>query len=231
MATYNGERYICDQLESILRQLDKDDEVIISDDASIDKTVDFIESFNDKRIKLLRNDTFRSPVKNFENALRHSTGDIIFLSDQDDIWQENKVKVMSQILNKYDLVVSDCKVINGNGTVVNDSFFEMRKSRKGLLKNIYKNSFLGCCMAFNRRILDKSLPFPSNIPMHDMWIGLIAELFGRTYFIEDKLIYYRRHSSNATSQKRSSIGQVINWRFNLSVSLIKKLLVRRTIKI
>ncbi len=199
IATYNGEKYIYQQLESILKQLKNNDEVIISDDSSTDRTPQIISDFKDDRIKIYPNNTFYSPIFNFENALNKASGDLIFLSDQDDIWEGNKVELISQLLQKYDLVVSDCSIIDGEGKVTVDSFFKIRKSGKGLFKNLYKNTYLGCCMAFNQKILKKAMPFPKSLPMHDMWIGLVCDLYGKSFFCDAKLIKYRRHSGNATA--------------------------------
>lgn len=100
MTTYNGEKYISVQLDSILKQLSENDEVIISDDSSTDRTVDVIKNFKDKRIKLYEDNHFHSPIFNFENALEKASGDIIFLSDQDDVWLDNKVKIMTGLDRK-----------------------------------------------------------------------------------------------------------------------------------
>jgi glycosyltransferase involved in cell wall biosynthesis len=196
MATYNGERFIYKQIHSILKQLNKDDEIIVSDDSSTDKTLEIILSFNDPRIKIFQDQKFRSPIFNFENALKYSKGNIIFLSDQDDIWADTKVKTTLQYLNNYDSVVSDCNIIDDNGLETHSSFYELNGSKSGLINNYIKNSYLGCCMAFKRSILDASLPFPKNIAMHDIWIGIISELLGNPIFIADKLISHRRHSLN-----------------------------------
>ena len=94
IATFNGEKFIKEQLDSILCQLGVDDEIIISDDSSVDQTISIIESYKDKRIKIFVNQKFSSPIYNFENAIMKSRGDFIFLSDQDDIWQSDKVEKM-----------------------------------------------------------------------------------------------------------------------------------------
>lgn len=198
MATYNGEKYIKEQLASILPQLQENDEVVISDDSSTDKTIEIIESFNDKRIILIKEQKFKSPIFNFENSLKNSTGDVIFLSDQDDVWMNNKVSVLLKYLNDFDLVLSDAFIVDENLNIISDSFYLINGSKKGFLKNIIKNSYLGCAMAFNRKILDKSLPFPKKIPMHDWWLGLIGEKYGKIFFVKEKLIKYRRHGGNAS---------------------------------
>jgi glycosyltransferase involved in cell wall biosynthesis len=233
IATYNGEKYIHQQLGSILGQIGESDEIIISDDSSSDRTVEIIKTFDDKRIRLLENNRFHSPAYNFENALENVTGDIIFLSDQDDIWLENKVKIMKGLLQKYELVVSDCIVINENEDILQESFFKIRGSKKGFLNNLVKNSYMGCCMAFNRRILDIALPFPDNLPMHDMWIGMIGELYGKTYFCDQRLVKYRRHehsTSPTCGPSPYTIIDKISFRTTLLLGIIARLLERRTNK-
>lgn len=198
MATYNGEKYIKEQLESILCQLGENDEVIISDDGSTDNTKSIIESFKDKRIKFFTNNGVKGVVSNFENSLNKSSGDYIFLADQDDVWNKGKVdKVMCE-LQKYDLVLTDAYVVDSEGSIINNSFFELNGSQKGFFKNIIKNSYLGCAMAFNRKTLEACLPLPSNIPMHDWWIGLVAETHGRVVHLDEKFINHRRHSNNTS---------------------------------
>ena len=222
IAICNGEPYIKDQLSSIFPQLCSEDEIIISDDKSTDNTVDIIKGFNDRRIRLYINQ-FQNPILNFEFALSKCNGDLIFLSDQDDLWNTNKVKIVSELLKEYDLVVTDCEVVDENGLTIHDSFFKLRNSNNGLIKNFIKNSYLGCCMAMKRRILEKALPFPKSIPMHDIWIGMIAELYGTTYFCNQKLVQYRRHGNNKTCTAEKScysLHKRIVWRLNLGISLL-----------
>jgi len=194
--TYNGEKYLEKQLNSILAQLSSNDEVIISDDSSTDNTISIIERYNDKRINLLKDNTFKSPIFNLENALMHAKGDYIFLSDQDDIWMPDKVQVCLSRIKGYDVVVSDCILIDANDKKISDSFYEINNSKTGFVNNFIKNSYLGCCLVFNRGILNYVLPFPKGIAMHDIWIGLITEIIGKPRFISEKLIMYRRHGEN-----------------------------------
>ena len=107
MATFNGEKYIKEQIQSILNQLSLDDEVIISDDGSSDKTLEVINHINDKRIKVFTNTHKHGFTHNFENALNHANGEYIFLSDQDDIWAEEKVNKVMESLIYNDLVIHD----------------------------------------------------------------------------------------------------------------------------
>jgi len=199
MATYNGKEYIFNQIKSILDQLSTDDEVIISDDHSTDSTIDILKSFNDARIKIFTNEHKKGPVGNFENALSKASGDIIFLADQDDEWFSNKIETHLSLHQKYyDLVISDAIVTDEDGNVIFDSFFEGRGSKSGILNTLIKNSYIGCCMSFNKKILDYALPFPTYIHMHDWWIGLIAEVKGKVFFCDKKLMNYVRHNNNAS---------------------------------
>lgn len=206
-------------------QLSDMDEIIISDDSSTDKTIEIIESFNDDRIILYKHQTFQSHVYNFENALKKSKGDYIFLADQDDIWLPGKVNKMLTLLKDNDLVLSDALVVNENEEILFDSFFLFNHSKKGLIKNLYKNSYLGCCMAFNRKILNLSLPFPKDINMHDWWIGLIAEIYGSVHFTHDKLIKYRRHDNTLTPVDRKSNNPLLR-KIGFRIAIIKGLFLK-----
>ncbi len=228
MPTYNGELYIKDQLDSILMQLEENDEVIISDDSSTDSTIDIIKSINDKRIMLPENNKFFSPIFNLENALLKASGDYIFLSDQDDIWMEDKVKSFIVELENYDLIISDATIVNENMNIIQDSFFGKKKPNKNYIKNLIKNPYLGCCMAFRKDLLSKVLPFPSRIAMHDIWIGWIAELSGNTYFLDKKLLYYRRHGNNASATSEKSNRKIID-RVLYRLNLLKLLFIRLNI--
>ncbi|MBL6449792.1 glycosyltransferase family 2 protein [Fulvivirga sp. 29W222] len=223
IATHNGEKYIREQIDSILPQLSVHDEIIVSDDGSTDTTISILLSYRDKRIKIVECSWANSPIKNFENALNYCSGDIIFLSDQDDIWLAGKAKTMIQALETNDLVMSDCYVVNEKLQPLHQSLFFINKARTGFWKNLWKNSYTGCCMAFSRKVLNKTLPFPKDIPMHDQWIGLVGELFFRTTIINKKLTLYRRHDSTATRTGYKSSYDLISkikFRFKLLKNLI-----------
>lgn len=219
IATYNGENYIYQQLESILKQIGDSDEVIISDDTSTDRTLDIVTSFDDKRIKIFRNQKFKSPIFNFENALNHAKGSIIFLSDQDDIWHENKVERMINALDEADMAVCDCVFIDDSGDVIVESYFELVKSSSGVIRNLRKNTYFGCCMAFKKDILKKALPFPKDIPMHDIWLGFVSDMFFKTVFLNEKLTYYRKHNNNASiaSDVVSNLSLVTKLKFRVNI--------------
>jgi glycosyltransferase involved in cell wall biosynthesis len=129
MATYNGCEYVKDQISSILVQLRADDELIIVDDKSTDITLQILDEFNDSRIKIIKNEINLGVIKNFEKAINNASGNLIFLSDQDDVWLPNKVEKILQVFQKYPditLILSDAQIIDSEGQITADSFFKIR---------------------------------------------------------------------------------------------------------
>lgn len=204
IATYNGEKYILEQVESILSQLDKSDEIIISDDGSKDETLKILSNIGDERVKIFHNKGKHGVVPNFENALNHSTGDVIFLSDQDDTWLAGKVEACINALSDCDLVIHNAKVNYVEGNYKDNDYYHIRHSGPGYLYNLWKNTYLGCCMAFKKEVKSYILPFPKHILWHDMWIALMVELKGKTKFIDGIYLNYRRHGDNASDSSEKS---------------------------
>jgi glycosyltransferase involved in cell wall biosynthesis len=223
LATYNGEKYITEQLNSILPQLTEGDEIVISDDGSTDKTLEIIAGFCSARINVYSNPK-KGVISNFENAISHATGDVIFLCDQDDVWCPDKIAVCLSYFSSPDvkLVVSDAYITDSALNIIDDSFYKLMNSGGGFAKNFIKNTFLGCCMAFRNELKNIILPFPEKIPMHDSWIGLLTQLNGKTLFIPEKLVYYRRHDQNTTVLKRNSVLKSLSWRRALLIELIMR---------
>lgn len=225
IATFNGEKYIKRQLSSILSQLSADDEVIIADDSSSDNTLDVVRSFDDPRVHIIDGANRNSPIWNFERALSRASGNYIYLSDQDDEWLPNKVEVTQHYLQHYDCVVSDNVSVKRDGSIISSSFYELNKTKSGKYYNLFvKNGYLGCCMAFKRNVLETSLPFPSNIPMHDIWIGNVAAFKYNVKFIPEKLIRFCRHGDNAsTTASKSGYGlwSRFLFRWNVLCDLLK----------
>ncbi|MBR4397605.1 MAG: glycosyltransferase family 2 protein [Fibrobacter sp.] len=229
MATYNGGKFIREQLESILSQLPAgaDAEIVIADDGSTDETLSVAQSFGDSRIRVLPAEKHLGVIYNYERALQASKGEIIFLADQDDIWLPGKVERVLAALNDVDLVTHDAWMLRPSKS--SDSSWarvgklsDIRAYKSGVVANWWKNSFTGCCMAFRRNVLDKALPFPKNLPMHDQWLGLVAEKNFKVKSIDEPLVEYRQHSSNATHIGNSPAGvlQKIKWRLNLLKAII-----------
>lgn len=213
LATYNGEKYVNLLLDSLLNQTYKEWQLLIRDDGSKDGTQKIIENYKkkDKRIKILKDELGNlGVVKNFEILLKNSEKNYIVLCDQDDVWEKKKLEIMFQNLQKYDLVIHDATIINefekssGNLSAYVDY-------KRGRIKRFFKPNYIGCCMAFRKKILKKALPFPIGIA-HDTWIGLICNFYYKTIFINEKLIKYRRHSnnvSNVASQNKIRIKEKI----------------------
>lgn len=212
VAAFNGEKYIEEQILSVLRNLDSQDEIIISDDGSSDRTRRIVDDLaeKDRRIRIIDGPR-KGLIKNFENAIVHSKGDIIFLCDQDDVWKDNKVKTVLDIFENTDctLVMHDACIVDSNLRISGCSFFEFKKCKKGYWRNLIKNSYIGCCMAFKRSILDYAIPFPDNIPMHDQWIGLLSERVGKVEFCNEQLLLYRRHSNNASEMTHLPLDEMV----------------------
>lgn len=228
MAYYNGGTYIEEQMESILSQIGRQDEVILSVDGASDGSESILLDMakKDSRIRVVKGPG-KGVVKNFENAIRHCTGEIIYLSDQDDIWKPDKVKRVNAAFadSEVKAVLHDAEIVDENGKATGaESLFALRKSRAGLLKNLIKNSYVGCCMAFRRELIPVICPIPKEMYMHDYWIGTAAEYMGQVCFLKDKLIGYRRHSSNVTQMTHGSIGFMIKKRIDIlrCLGLLKK---------
>ncbi|MBN2615550.1 MAG: glycosyltransferase family 2 protein [Bacteroidales bacterium] len=199
MSTYNGEKYLKRQMDTILQELGPEDELIVSDDSSVDGTVEIIQSYKDKRIRFFGNNTFKSPVYNSEFALKQAKGEFIFLADQDDVWLPGRVHKVKEHLLENDLVVCNAHIVDQEEKILHESYFQWKGSRQGFWKNWKKNSYMGCSMALNRKMLQAALPFPRKLIMHDVWIGLLAESLGKVYFLDEKLMLYRRHADNVTA--------------------------------
>ncbi|OAN13544.1 hypothetical protein A3K86_13225 [Photobacterium jeanii] len=229
LATFNGEKYIFEQLNSILDQIGPYDEVIISDDNSTDRTIDIIHGFNDSRVKVYFNNNDKEKRaliynnvyyvnRNFSNALEHASGDIIFLSDQDDIWLDGKVRANIEALKKADLVVSNCLIFDDLDKNPSESYFDIIRPSFNFYRTIYKSSFHGCCMAFRKEVLETALPLPNSFIGHDTWIGLVASKFYTVSFLFKPLVMYRRHElAVTTSSKRSTrpLWNKLLYRINL----------------
>ena len=216
IAAYNGEKYIMEQLRSVLCQLNEDDEVVISDDNPSGSTYPAIENLlkTDKRIKYIEGPR-KGVIKNFENAIKTAKGDYIFLCDQDDVWLDGKVEAVKKELEGGALVVMhDAFVTDSELNIKEESFFASHGTETGYVKNIIRNSYIGCCMAFSADLKPHILPFPENLPMHDQWIGLIGEKTGKVSLINKQYIYYRRHDGAVTGGA-TSLMQKIKWRFSI----------------
>jgi glycosyltransferase involved in cell wall biosynthesis len=226
MAVYNGSRYLAQQIESILEQLTPEDELLIVDDASRDDSVAVARAFDAPQIRIVANSTNSGVLKTFELGLRLARHDIIFLSDQDDIWLPGRREAFVEAFARDPralIVISDVKVVDSNLQLVAESFQATRGGFKGgLVDTIWKNRYLGCAMALRRELLQHALPIPATVPMHDMWLGAICQAIGRAVYLPRAYLLYRRHGKNASPSVHQSLPVMLRWRMALTVAFLRR---------
>jgi glycosyltransferase involved in cell wall biosynthesis len=225
LASFNGEKYIQEQLNSILQELHFNDEFIITDDGSTDGTVAMIDKFRnvDSRIVLLQGPG-KGFVKNFEFGVKQVTKEIIILADQDDIWlpgrRDEVVKEFAK--NHADLVLVSGKLVDENLNPIEDGN-DRFEFKSGFWQNFWKNRFTGNFMAFKSDFRSEFLPFPRKLDYHDSWIGLMACLEKKKIiYIDKKFILFRRHDK-VQSGKRRNIFKIMWSR----IVLLSNLMLRK----
>lgn len=207
LATYNGEKYIEEQLKSIYNQTIKPDEIIISDDNSNDKTIKIInetKKFTNIKHEVIENKNRTGYSLNFNRALQSVNGDVIFLCDQDDFWFENKIEY---VLNQFKENTNIWVVMN-NAMFTDESLNQLGTTKLDEHKRYDRklNGYhIGCCAAVRKELLDYCLPIPSNKVGHDNWIISIAEGLGKRKIINSVLQYYRRHGNNQSNTFHNGI--------------------------
>lgn len=207
MATYNGEKYLRKQLDSILAQSYQQFELIVVDDASMDGTLSILEEYAalDDRIHVFPSEKNLGLVSNFERGLRLAKGDFIALSDQDDIFRKDKFELLLNAFKGHpscDLAVSDLSLIDGADAEFASSMWRYQKLKpqqgKPFCRLLYLNFVTGCAMMFRRRLLKFALPFPPACLVHDWWLAVVAASSkgGGICLINEPLTAYRQHRSN-----------------------------------
>jgi glycosyltransferase involved in cell wall biosynthesis len=232
MCTFNGERFVGAQLESILNQTRPPDEIIICDDASKDATVDLMRKIaakSDTRVHIIENKENLGYLENFESAIKRTTGDVIFLSDQDDVWFPDKVATMivpfSQnpdvVLTYSDALLTDAE-LRPSGATVFGRRKGMQLQKTPTVRQLGRAvGFNGPAVAFHSRLKPFVIPLSplSNQWGHDHWIGFIAYAVGDTRVVDRPLLYYRRHGKNVGGDAELDGGLRHQWQ------VIKKLRV------
>jgi len=230
LATCQGERFIGEQLDSILSQLAPEDEVIVSDDASTDRTLEVITGRRDPRVRVLAHDTRVGYVRNFQRAIQESRGEIVFFSDQDDVWLPGKVITLEAALRNSRCVASDAIVVDDRLQTLHRSYFEWRGTRGFSGLSIYlKPPIVGATLACRREYLQTLLPFPPGVP-HDFWITCNAACDGALAVVRTPLILYRRHTNalsvSATSRRRG-MKTIAGERIRLLGAMLRHRLTQR----
>lgn len=206
LASYQGERFIGEQLDSVLPQLAQEDEVVVSDDYSTDRTCEVIARRGDARIRVLANPTRVGYIANFQRAIAGCRGDTVFFCDQDDIWLPNKVEMLDAALRTAGCAASDAIVVDDRLETLHRSYFELRGARNFSRLSLYwKPSIIGATVACRKDYLETLLPFPRGVP-HDYWLTFNAACDNTLAVLRIPLILYRRHTNafsvTATGQRR-----------------------------
>jgi glycosyltransferase involved in cell wall biosynthesis len=208
MATYCGAAYVEEQLASILDQLHETDEVVVVDDASTDATADVVAAIEDPRIRLVRSAENRGYVRTFEAAIRASSGDVVLLSDQDDVWLPCHVDVLVDALAEHRVAASNLRVL-GTGAGLQGpsgrSGWELRAGDQDRpLANLVgvlagQRPYYGCAMAVRRDALDLALPFPPWLTeSHDLWLAIYGNLARSIAHVQEPTVLRRLHADNQT---------------------------------
>lgn len=217
LCTYNGSKYILEQLNSIAAQKYLPNELVVCDDDSIDDTIAIVERFANSvpfPVRIYRNEIRLGVIHNFEKAVKLCTGNYIALCDQDDIWLPNKLADSMEVLLEVEkglgkhvplLVQSDLHVVDKNLNIIHSSFFSMQKihfTNKNQLKILITQNFVtGCTVVMNRSLAISALPFPKDVLMHDWWFALVASSVGKILLAPQTNILYRQHGSNQVGAK------------------------------
>lgn len=219
LATYNGEKYIKEQIDSILNQSYKNIRLIISDDCSKDKTQEILKEYEkkDNRIELHIQEKNLGVVKNIEFLLKQVKNKYYMLSDQDDVWLPEKIEKSLETLlkNNVDLVFGDLEVVNQDLKTMYPSFGDFMLLNKKIHKyinsnrlNYIYNCVTGCTILAKKETIQKILPLPkkSKYLIHDHWIGLMTSIYGKVAYMPEKYIKYRQHGNNQVGTDKISHG-------------------------
>ena len=219
LATYNGEKYLEELINSIVNQTYSNWYLIIRDDGSNDNTINIITDYCEKypdKITIVK-DSYKNlgVIKNFSALINYSQSKYIMFSDQDDIWLPNKIELSINKIKSYDntyplLIHTDLKVVDENLNIISDSFWKYKninpKDGLQLGNSLCQNSVTGCTVIINKALKELITSIPEQVIMHDWWISIVALIFGKVYYITETTILYRQHSNN-------TLGAGINFSF------------------
>lgn len=214
MATYNGEKYLKEQLESIYAQTYKNIEVIVTDDCSSDKTVEILGQYSKSHgLKYVVGEQNIGFVKNFEKAIGLCTGEYIALADQDDIWEKDKLELLLNEIGTNLLIHSDCSIIDGEGNTIQIDWKKELGYRIKMEELFFSNVVTGCTVLFTKDLLRTAFPFPEGIAYHDWWLAICASKEHKIVYLNRSLTRYRQHNEQHTGaivgKKTSLIGVVV----------------------
>lgn len=212
MAAYNSERFIGEQLESILSGTYQNIHIYVRDDGSTDNTPAIVKEYEEKypvQVQLVRNEVNGGLVKNFLTGVMEAKEDYIMFCDHDDVWLPDKVRVTLEAMKKAEseamsenlpvVVFTDNTIVDGELKPLGGSFYERSHfdfKQMGLSYMLMENKLIGCTMMINKALKDKITVLPEHARVHDWWIALIASAFGRIVFVDEQTMLYRQHGSN-----------------------------------
>jgi glycosyltransferase involved in cell wall biosynthesis len=218
LATYNGAKFLREQLDSILCQSVADFEVIVCDDCSTDNTLRILQEYasKDARFKVHQNATNLGFKKNFEHILSLCKGEFIAFCDQDDIWEPDHLEILYKNIGDNDCIGANALIIDENGISQNKTLLEywpihvMPQNEAELFQHeLYSNVIQGTASLIRTSLINQALPFPDNIKYHDYWFALIAGLNEKCKYIDNVVLKYRRHSNNASEYQKFTIWNAI----------------------
>ena len=235
LATYNGDAFIKEQLDSILNQSFKDWRLIVRDDGSTDQTLNILHKYIQKypnQIELYKNNQHNTgATKNFSKLLEFSEANYLMLCDQDDVWMPDKIGTtfnkMLEMENTFGnemplLVHTDLTVVDENRDVLAPSISKYKKinlyNSKKLNRLIVQNPVFGCTVMINRKLRDMVIPIPDEAMVHDWWVALVANAFGKICYLNEQTIYYRQHKKNVVGAKREGLQYYFKQLLNFNQS-------------
>lgn len=216
LATYNGEKYLREQLDSLLVQTYKNIRIIISDDSSTDATKKILKEYEEKddRIIFYEQEKNLGVVLNFEFLLKKVESNYYMFADQDDIWNDDKVEKSLKKLKETDadLVFTDLQVVDDELNVINESYWDLKGLRQKItqcnsFEALYLNNYVtGCTILAKSETINKILPLPntSKYVLHDYWTALIISQSGKIEYLDEATIKYRQHKNNRIGSKKKS---------------------------
>lgn len=251
LSTYNGAKYLSEQLDSIIGQTFKNWHLIVRDDASSDNTVDLLRSYQAKesRIRLISNvkgqntGALVSYSTLLKYAIDNTDAEYFMFCDQDDVWFTDKIEISLKAIKDIEnsttnqeyripiLIFTDKKVSDENLNMLSDSFFKYQKlnpNKMGLNSLIVQNIPSGCTMLFNRALANKASPIPEEAYMHDHWISLVASAFGKFKYLNSPSMLYRQHSKNVFGAKETTFWYFLNKLNFTEIRNLKKIIQQYT---
>jgi glycosyltransferase involved in cell wall biosynthesis len=211
MATYNGEKYIKEQLDSIVPYLCEGDELIVSDDGSSDNTLNIVKDYQRTypMIRITAGEHTGSST-NFASAIPKSRRDILLFCDQDDVWMPEKLEAVKKAFvenPKIELLMHNAGYCDADGNIVEGDIFSKRNPKHGFVQNLMHSTYYGCCMAAKRSFLCRYVPLPDKNVPYDQFFSLIAEKKKTAMFLDKMLILHRYHGKNQ-SRKMSNVDRL-----------------------